>query len=506
MKPREESSEATAALLDDALMELKEGERQALLLRYFEQRNHREIGQALGIGEDAARKRVDKALRQLTESFRARGLAAGSSAVAATLQAATQTAPAALAAQLARAAVGAKTQALWLGRILGVGKAQLAGLCLVLLIVPPAWQQGRLVSARAEQGRLAGMLARVESEHADIQEQITDIEGRIQQLLAQVDVARSVLHASADPASTNLHTALFHWNEEKDYVVVPKDVLTRITFDTLEDEWGLETGSRETFDRIRRRVAPAVLAVLGLSAGEQEGVQNVFVRYLNLFGRWSEANGYLAEFASVESRLPDPSNGTSAKRLMKFNEHTSVWVSPGASDSGAWVRQFKEELSAIMGAERAEILVGMARDDGSLGECLQQFGVKESYIVITPNLDGGFWLSHNTKGTWLFNSPCTFSEVLEPAPDEPFDEVAFRRQLVEAIQKRRAEFPDEEIPPIDRIIEGERYHSQRTARNKSVVQIVLGRPLPQPVVEYLRQWRAAHPDVPDTSTSTTKHP
>ena len=66
----------------------------------------------------------------------------------------------------------------------------------------------------------------------------TQIEGRIQQSLAQVDAARTVLHASADPLNTNPSPALFHWNEEMDYVVVPKEVLKRITFDTLEDSGG----------------------------------------------------------------------------------------------------------------------------------------------------------------------------------------------------------------------------------------------------------------------------
>jgi len=48
--------------LDEGLLALPEGERQALMLRYFEGRSHREIGLLLGAREDAARMRTDKAL------------------------------------------------------------------------------------------------------------------------------------------------------------------------------------------------------------------------------------------------------------------------------------------------------------------------------------------------------------------------------------------------------------------------------------------------------------
>ena len=51
--------------LDEALAQLAAPDRDALLLRFTEGRNHREVGVALGIGEEAARKRVDRALERL---------------------------------------------------------------------------------------------------------------------------------------------------------------------------------------------------------------------------------------------------------------------------------------------------------------------------------------------------------------------------------------------------------------------------------------------------------
>ena len=55
----------TAPHLDAALNRLPAADRAALLLRFFEERGLREVGQALGISEEAARKRIDRALEKL---------------------------------------------------------------------------------------------------------------------------------------------------------------------------------------------------------------------------------------------------------------------------------------------------------------------------------------------------------------------------------------------------------------------------------------------------------
>ena len=54
--------ERIAPLLDAALGELSEADRDALLLRYFERKSAREMAQILGTSEDAAQKRVSRAV------------------------------------------------------------------------------------------------------------------------------------------------------------------------------------------------------------------------------------------------------------------------------------------------------------------------------------------------------------------------------------------------------------------------------------------------------------
>lgn len=60
---------------DAALADLNEGDREALLLRFFENKTAREIGERLGSSEEAAQKKVTRALDRLRQSIARRGVA-----------------------------------------------------------------------------------------------------------------------------------------------------------------------------------------------------------------------------------------------------------------------------------------------------------------------------------------------------------------------------------------------------------------------------------------------
>jgi len=62
--------------------QLREQDREAVLLRFFKNLSHQEVGAALGLGEDAARKRIDRALEKLREHFARRGVTASSTLLA----------------------------------------------------------------------------------------------------------------------------------------------------------------------------------------------------------------------------------------------------------------------------------------------------------------------------------------------------------------------------------------------------------------------------------------
>jgi RNA polymerase sigma factor (sigma-70 family) len=87
---------AIEPLLDEAMEALDPPDRTAILLRYFEDKSLRDIGRALGTSEDAAQKRVSRALDQLREFF-SRRRAVGIGGLAAVISAnAVQSAPAGL--------------------------------------------------------------------------------------------------------------------------------------------------------------------------------------------------------------------------------------------------------------------------------------------------------------------------------------------------------------------------------------------------------------------------
>ena len=95
-------------LLDEALLKLREPDRVAVILHYMEGRSFHEVGSALGVGEDAARKRVHRCLDQLTDFFRRRGFAVPSLAAGAPLFAfSSHAAPAGLAASATAAGLAA---------------------------------------------------------------------------------------------------------------------------------------------------------------------------------------------------------------------------------------------------------------------------------------------------------------------------------------------------------------------------------------------------------------
>src|SRR5438093_2091508 len=63
-----------APILDEAINELSDADRTAILLRFFEQRDFRSVGEALGANEDAARMRVNRALEKLHSLLKHRGV------------------------------------------------------------------------------------------------------------------------------------------------------------------------------------------------------------------------------------------------------------------------------------------------------------------------------------------------------------------------------------------------------------------------------------------------
>ncbi|HEY7120352.1 MAG TPA: sigma-70 family RNA polymerase sigma factor, partial [Tepidisphaeraceae bacterium] len=69
-------------LLDEALSCLCRAEREAVLLKFMQGKSHRAVGEAMGISEEAARKRVGRAIERLRELLLRRGVALSAAGLA----------------------------------------------------------------------------------------------------------------------------------------------------------------------------------------------------------------------------------------------------------------------------------------------------------------------------------------------------------------------------------------------------------------------------------------
>lgn len=73
-EPEVETWQRIAPLLDNAVAALGERDRQAILLRFFQKKSLSEVGAVMGAGEEAAKKRVSRALEKLRTYFSRRGV------------------------------------------------------------------------------------------------------------------------------------------------------------------------------------------------------------------------------------------------------------------------------------------------------------------------------------------------------------------------------------------------------------------------------------------------
>lgn len=107
----DETWQQLTPVVDEALTQLNRSDRDAILLRYFEGQSLKEVSSSLGISEDAAKKRVTRAVEKLRQSLGRKGTAISIAMLSTTLAAqASATAPAAVVLSLA-ARAAASTQA-----------------------------------------------------------------------------------------------------------------------------------------------------------------------------------------------------------------------------------------------------------------------------------------------------------------------------------------------------------------------------------------------------------
>lgn len=205
-------------ILDDTINQLGARDRAAILLRFYEQRDFRSVGQALGTNEDAARMRVNRALEKLHQLLKARGVTSSAAVLTAALTGeAITAAPAGLAAGIATAALAGTSAGtgttLTLFKLMSFTKLQ-SGVLGVLVIAGATTllviQHQTEARLRDENLALSQQIQKLKADNEDLANQFARYQreaARAASRAAQAVVAPGGL-AAADSQSTNFYARL----------------------------------------------------------------------------------------------------------------------------------------------------------------------------------------------------------------------------------------------------------------------------------------------------------
>lgn len=213
--------------LDEVLGELKERERVAVLLRYFEKRSLAEVGAKLALSETAARSCVDRALEKMRAQFARRGVTSTCAALGMALAGhAAGAAPAGLAASVTSAVLAGSATAAGGGLIaifmsmtklqvgIGAALALAGGTGLVVQSRANAELRDEIAQLRQANAALAPLraeniqLARTAAEAADLRgddaelKRLGDESAGLQRRWQQLAQARAAEEAAASAAAS----------------------------------------------------------------------------------------------------------------------------------------------------------------------------------------------------------------------------------------------------------------------------------------------------------------
>jgi len=177
-------------VIEDAMHELDDRDRHAVLLRYFQNKTLNEVGAALNLTENAARMRVDRALDKLRGKLARHGITTTAAALAAVVAAnAVQAAPAGLAATISAAAVaGSAVQASTL--IVATKTIAMTTLQKTIVTAALAAAVGTGIYAVHQGAQLRGQLRSLEEQQAPMTAQIQQLQQERGQTAGQLAALR----------------------------------------------------------------------------------------------------------------------------------------------------------------------------------------------------------------------------------------------------------------------------------------------------------------------------
>jgi RNA polymerase sigma factor (sigma-70 family) len=389
-------------LLDDALLSLRENDRTALLLRYYESQSLREVGQALGVSEDTAQKRVGSALEKLAEFFTRRGYKTATvAAAAAALQHTGASASTSVASAVLAAAVQAAPPALaglgaLFARIASLSRVQTAAVCITVAALPVAWQLNENHTVGEQAKSIQTQLLTTQNEAVTAQaeiERLRALHGTLEQSVAQANEAAARAAASAQAFAVwkkKIHglitAADYQWEDDSAFVRIPKSVLPELN----------ELAKSRPFSP-PGVVNPYARELMSLTPAERQTMEDILQPVAKL---------QYGEKAEVYERDNPPRGGRLASRLF-FNEPAGQV----GAEAEQRLAQMLTEIRGTLGEERWPALPAVFRSINC--------DVWNRALIPAPSASIETWVESDEKGipkaNWTYTGEMTRTATKPPS-------------------------------------------------------------------------------------------
>jgi RNA polymerase sigma factor (sigma-70 family) len=266
--------------LDEAMQTLDDTDRAAVLLRYFENKSFREVGQTLGTSDDAAQKRVSRAVEHLREFFSKRNVTIGASGLAIVISAnAVQAAPVGMAATIATAAIFAGT-AVSTSTVIAATKTiamttlQKTLITATLAVVAGAGiyearqtttMRAQVQALRQQQAPLAEQIQQLQRERDDVTKRLVELQAQNEQLKSNQNTAEllklrgevaRLRNEANDPTDASAKALAAKMNKLKQRLAeTPAAKIPELQFVTEQDWLNAANGKLDTDADYRRALA-----------------------------------------------------------------------------------------------------------------------------------------------------------------------------------------------------------------------------------------------------------
>jgi RNA polymerase sigma factor (sigma-70 family) len=295
---------ALVPLLDEALLSLRENDRTALLLRYYESQSLRQVGTAFAVSEDTAQKRVQSALEKLAEFFKRRGFKTATvTAAAAALQSTSVSTSATLAAVVSAALHVAPPAlaglAALLARLASLSRVQTAAVCVALVAAPIGLQLNERHAAGKEAKQIQTQLFAAQRDVAAALSELERMQANFDGLQQNAAQQKEETDRAAESARafevwkqktrSQLTAADYRWDDDSPFVRIPKAVLPELSeFAGVE----LFAAPPPVGPSNSNVVEPFASELMGMTLAERRAVEDAVRRHYADLDRGREAGIY----------------------------------------------------------------------------------------------------------------------------------------------------------------------------------------------------------------------